>query len=93
MFRGVLSVAERAHFDDPHHAVIHEESIDALPQLECNFVEIQTKGDTTSTRVLLVVDSSTGYLGATDVDERAAVLGFCCKNGWLSSWIPLAIHE
>ena len=37
-------------------------------------------------RVLLVVDSSTGYLGAIDVDQKDG-------SAWLSGWKPLVMHE
>ena len=43
------------------------------------------KGDTTPMRVLLVVDSSTGYLGATDVDQKGGRSGFAAK--WMAKWL------
>ena len=43
------------------------------------------KGDTTPMKVLLVVDSSTGYLGGTDVDQRVAVLALLQK--WMAKWL------
>ena len=72
--------------DDAHHVVIHEESVDSLPKILFDHAEIKMKGDTTPIRVRLVVDSSTGYLGATDVDQKG-------QNGWLSGWNPLVVHE
>ena len=36
-------------------------------------------------RVLLVVDSSTGYLGATDVDQKGGSSGFAAK--WMAKWL------
>ena len=36
-------------------------------------------------RVLLVVDSSTGYLGAIDVDQRGGSSGFAAK--WMAKWL------
>ena len=63
--------------DDAHHVVLHEESVDSLPKTVCDYTEIKM-------RVLLVVVSSTGYLGATDVDQ---------KGGWFCCWNPLATHE
>ena len=41
--------------------------------------ENKMKGDTTPVRVLLVVESSTGYLGATDVESDSS--GFAAKLG------------
>ena len=35
-------------------------------------------------RVLLVVDSATGYLGATDVDQKGGGSGFTGK--WMDKW-------
>ena len=78
--------------DDAHNVVIHEESIDSLPKVVCDYAEIKMKGDTTPMRVLLVVDSSTGYLGATDVDRKVAVLALL-QNGWLSGWKPLVVQS
>ena len=40
------------------------------------------KGDTRPMRVLLVVDSSTGYLGATDVDQKGGSSDFAAK--WIA---------
>ena len=51
------------------------------------------KGDTTPMRGLLVVDSSTGCLGATDVDQKKVAVLVSLQNGWLSGWSPLAMHE
>ena len=48
--------------DDAHHVVIHQESVDSLSKIVRDYAEIKMKGDTTPMRVLLVVDSSTGYL-------------------------------
>ena len=36
-------------------------------------------------RVLLVVNSSTGYLGATDVDQKGGSSGFAAK--WMAKWL------
>ena len=65
--------------DDAHHVVIHEESVDSLPKIVCDCPEIKMKGDATPMRVLLVVGSSTGYLGATNVDQKRWQFWFCCK--------------
>ena len=43
------------------------------------------KGDTTPMRVLLVVDSSTGYFGATDVDTKGCISGSDAK--WKAKWL------
>ena len=64
--------------DDAHH-VVHEQSVDPLPKIVCDYAETKMKGDTTPVRVLLVVDSSTGYLGATDVDQKGGSSGFAAK--------------
>ena len=56
--------------DDPHHVVTHDESVASLPKNVCDHAEIKMKGDTTPMRVLFVVDSSTGYLGATDIEQK-----------------------
>ena len=71
--------------DDAHHVVIHEESVDSLPKIVCDYAEIKMKGDTTPMKVLLVVDSSTGYLGATDVDQKGGSSGFAAK--WMAKWL------
>ena len=71
--------------DDAHHVVIHEESVDSLPKIVRDYAEIKMKGDTTPMRVLLVVDSSTGYLGATDVGQKGGSSGFAAK--WLAKWL------
>ena len=84
MFRGARFVAELA-LDDAHHVVIHEESVDSLPKIERDYAEIKMKGDTTPIRVPLVVDSSTGYLGATDVDHKVGSSGFAAK--WMATWL------
>ena len=69
--------------DDAHHVVTHEESVDSLPKIVCDYAEIKMKGDTTHMRVLLlVVDSSTRYLGATDVDQKVGSFGFAAK--WMA---------
>ena len=68
--------------DDAHHVVILEESVDSLPKIVC---EIMMKGDTTPMSVLLVVDSSTGYLGATDVGQKGGSSGFVAK--WTAKWL------
>ena len=47
--------------------------------------KIKMKGETTPLRVLLVVDSSTGYLGATDVDPQGGNSGFAAK--WMAKWL------
>ena len=78
MFRGARFVAELA-VDDAHHVVIHEESVDSLPKIVLDYAEIKMKGDTTPMRVLLVVDSSTRHLGATDVDQKCGSSGFAAK--------------
>ena len=65
--------------DDAHHVVIHEESVDSFPKIVCDKTEIKMKGDTTPMRVLLVVDSPTGYLGATDVDLKGWQFWLWCK--------------
>ena len=36
-------------------------------------------------RVLLVVVSSTGYLGATDIDQKGGSCGFAAK--WMAKWL------
>ena len=59
--------------------MIHEESVESLPKIVCDYAEINIKGDTTPMRVLVVVDSSTGYLGATDVDQKGGSSGFAAK--------------
>ena len=64
----VHHLLQSSHNDDPHHGVTHDESVDSLPETLFDDAEIKMKGGTTPMRVLLVVDSSTGYLGATDVD-------------------------
>ena len=56
--------------DDPHHVVTHDESVESLPKNVCHYAEIKMKGDTTPMRVPPLVDSSTGYIGATDVDQK-----------------------
>ena len=38
------------------------------------------RGDTTPMKVFLVVDSLTGYLGATDVDQKGVSSGFAVKS-------------
>ena len=43
------------------------------------------KRDTTPMRVLLVVDSSTGYLGGTDADQKGGSSGFAAK--WMAKWL------
>ena len=43
------------------------------------------QADTTPMRVLLVVDSSTGFLGATDVDQKGGSSGFAAK--WMAKWL------
>ena len=67
--------------DDAHHVVIHEESVDSLPKMVCDYAEINMKGDTTPMRGLLVVVSSAGYLGATDVDQKRWQFWFLLQNG------------
>ena len=71
--------------DDTHHVVIQEESVDSLPKIVCDYADIKMKGDTTPMRVLLVVDSSTGYLGATDVDQKRGSPGIAAK--WMAKWL------
>ena len=71
--------------DDSHHVVTHDESVDSLPKIECDYAEIKMKRDATPMRVLLVVDSSTGYLGATDVDQESGSSGFAAK--WVAKWL------
>ena len=73
--------------DDPQPPEIRDERTDALLTVECDYAEMKMKGDTTPMRVLLLFDSSTGYLGATDVDQTGGGSGFCC------GWVPLATHE
>ena len=73
--------------------MIHDESIDALPTIECDYAEIKMAGDTTPIRVPLVYESSTGYFGGTDVDRKKVVVGVLLQNGWLSGWIPLLTNE
>ena len=75
----------RTIIDDPHHVVTDDESVDSLPKIVCDYAEIKMKGDTTPMRVLLVVDSSTGYLGATDVDQKGGSSGFAAK--WIAKWL------
>ena len=45
MFRGALSVAELRAIDDSQHVVTHEESVDSLPKIVCDYAEIKMKGD------------------------------------------------
>ena len=71
--------------DDAHHVVIHEESVDSLLKIVCGYAEIKMKGNTTLMRVLLVVDSATGYLGATDVDQKGGSSG--CAAKWMAKWL------
>ena len=71
--------------DDAHHVVIHDESVDSLPKIVYDYAEIKMKGDTTPMRVLLVVDSSTRYLGATDVDQKGGSSGFAAR--WMAKWL------
>ena len=71
--------------DDPHHAVTHDESIDSLPKIVGDYAEIKMKRDTTPMRVLLVVDSSTGYLGATDLVQKGGSSGVAAK--WMANWL------
>ena len=68
--------------DNARHVVILEESVHSHPKIVC---EIKMKGDTTPMRVLLVVDSSTGYLGAADVDQKGGSSGFAAK--WMAKWL------
>ena len=56
-----------------------------LPKIVCDYAEIKMKGDTTPLRVLLVVDSSTRYLGATDVDQKGGSSGIAAK--WMAKWL------
>ena len=63
--------------------MIHEESVDSLPKIVGDYAEIKMKGETPM-RVILVVDSSTGYLGATDVDQKGGSSGFAAK--WMAKW-------
>ena len=42
-------------------------------------------GDTTPFRALLVIDASTAYLEATDVDQKGGNSGFAAK--WLAEWL------
>ena len=56
-----------------------------LPKIVCDYAEIKMKGDTTPMRVLFVVDSSTGYLGATDLDQKGGSSGFAAK--WMAKWL------
>ena len=53
--------------------------------LECDDAEIKMKGDTTSMKVLHVVDSSSRYLGATDVDHKGGSSGVAAK--WRAEWL------
>ena len=76
-------------FGDAHHVVMHEESVDSLPKIVCDYAEIKMKGDTTPRRVLLVVDSSSGYLGATDVDQKRGSSGFAAK--WMAKWLEATV--
>ena len=64
--------------------MLHDESMDALPKFECDDAKIRMKGDKTPMSVLLVVDSSTGHLGATDVDQKGDGSGLM-QNGWRST--------
>ena len=68
--------------DDAHHVVIHEDSVDSLPKIVCDYTETKMKGNTTPMRILLVVDSSTGYLGVTNVDQKGGNSGFAAK--WMA---------
>ena len=70
--------------DDAHHVVIHEESVVSHTKIVDDYAEIKLKGDTTPMRVLLV-GSSTGYLGATDVDQKGGSSGFAAK--WMAEWL------
>ena len=78
-----------------HETVVTQECwwrrVDSLPKIVSDYAEIKMKGDTTPMRVLFVVDSSTGILGATDVDRKVAVL-VLLQNGWLSGWNSLVMH-
>ena len=68
-------------------------SVDSLPKIVCDCAKIKMKGDTTPMRVLLVVDSSTGCLGAADVDQKKVAVLVSLQNGCPSGWSPLAMHE
>ena len=70
---------------DTHQAVNHDESTDALPKFECGYPEIKMKGETPPMRVLLVVDSSTGFRGATNVIQKGGGSGFAAI--WLAKWL------
>ena len=57
-----------------------------FPRLCVIMQRSRRKGDTTPMSVLLVVvDSSTGYLGATDVDQEGGGSGFAAK--WMAKWL------
>ncbi len=71
--------------DDPCHVVTHDESVDSLPKIVCGCAELKMKGDTTPKRVRLVVDSSTGYLGAIDVDQKGGSCGSAAT--WMAKWL------
>ena len=62
-----------------------KKSVDSLPKIVCDYAEIKMTGDTASMRVRLVVDSQTGYLGATDVDKKGGSSGFAAK--WMAKWL------
>ena len=62
-----------------------KKALGSLPKIVCDHTEIKMKRDTTPMRVLLVVDSSTGYLGATDVDQKGGNSGFVAK--WMAEWL------
>ena len=68
--------------DDAHHVVIHQESVDSLPKIVCDYADIKMTGDTIPMRVLLVVDSTTRNLGATEVDQKGDSSGFAAK--WMA---------
>ena len=71
--------------------MIHEESVDSRPKIVCDYAEIKMTGDTTPMRVLLVVDSSNRYLGATDVDQKGGSSGIAAK--WMAKWLESDVEQ
>ena len=72
--------------------MIHEESVDSLPKIVCDYAEIMLKGDTTPMGVLLVVDNEQDVLEPQMLIKWVAVLTLL-QDGWLSGWNPLVMHE
>ena len=58
------------------------------PKIDCHYADINMRRDTTHMKVLLVVDASTRYLGATDVDQSSGSSGMGVK--WIATWLASA---